>query len=60
MPTELESIGVSMVIQFPIDPMHLIDLGVGKKILKILIKNMSAPKKSIINNTLLFLVGFIP
>lgn len=30
---KLESMGIGMVSQFPIDPMHLIDLGITKKIL---------------------------
>lgn len=59
-PTDLENAGVNMVTQFPIDPMHLIDLGVTKKILKILIKKMNASDKLYMTRCLLSLVGFIP
>lgn len=31
--TTLESIGINMVSQIPIDPMHLLDLGLGKKLI---------------------------
>lgn len=31
----LETIGIEMISQFPIEPMHLIDMGVVKKILKV-------------------------
>ena len=35
----LESVGIEMVTQFPIDPMHCIDLGVTKKILGFIFYN---------------------
>lgn len=37
--TELEKIGVNMVTQFPLDPMHLVDLGVTKKLLQFILSN---------------------
>lgn len=33
MQTTLEAIGIQMVSQIPIDPMHLLDLGLGKKLI---------------------------
>lgn len=37
--TVLENIGIGMVSKFPLDPMHLCDLGVMKKIISYMIKN---------------------
>lgn len=37
--TVLENIGIGMVSQFPIDPMHLCDLGVMKKMISYMMKN---------------------
>lgn len=46
----LEMLGVGMVSQFPIDPMHSVDLGVMKRILDRIVKHkkyvVGAPKKN--------------
>lgn len=39
----LEIMGFKMISQFPLDPMHVIDLGVVLKVLKLLIKMKNAP-----------------
>jgi len=42
--SELEKLNVGMVSQVPLDPMHLIDLGVTKKVLTLLIDDKSCSK----------------
>lgn len=58
--TDLEEANIKMVTQFPIDPMHLIDLGVTRKILNLLVKKMNFSEKTLMTNGLLSLVGYIP
>jgi len=53
----LESINTKMVSQFPLDPMHLIDLGVTKKWLELVIKDVNVVE---MNRRLQFLVQFTP
>lgn len=61
----LEDYGIQMVTQFPVEPMHLVDLGVTKKMLGYLIKNKSKTqitdsKKKIISQRLIELGPYIP
>lgn len=60
----LEQIGINMISQFIIDPMHLLDLGITKKILlHILNKKTIIPVKSSntsISENILSLMSFIP
>lgn len=58
--TDLENIGIQMVSQFPIDPMHLFDLGVMRKILNLLVQKMNSTDKEILSNKLLSIIGYIP
>ncbi|XP_054082056.1 uncharacterized protein LOC128919990 isoform X1 [Zeugodacus cucurbitae] len=53
----LESANFNMVSQFPLEPMHLVDLGITKKILKLLI---SKGNINIMNEKLRFLAKFVP
>ncbi|XP_067637611.1 uncharacterized protein [Eurosta solidaginis] len=55
--TVLESANFGMVSQFPLDPMHLVDLGVMKKLLNLLI---SKSNLSVMNKKLQFLSKFVP
>lgn len=52
--TPLEELNVPMVTGMPIDPMHCIDIGIGKKILKQLKakKITAAPKKNYWRNSM--------
>lgn len=65
--TPLEEIGVKMISQIPVDPMHLIDLGVTRKFLMRLIENKVLPCykintdiKTSTSNHLISLSSFIP
>ncbi|XP_054746361.1 uncharacterized protein LOC129250792, partial [Anastrepha obliqua] len=53
----LESFNFGMVSQFPLEPMHLVDLGVTKKLLQLLIKKGNVTK---MNEKLLLLNRFVP
>lgn len=53
----LESINVKMVTQFPIDPMHLIDLGVTKKWLSLALNKANTET---MNKKIDFLTKFLP
>lgn len=62
---ELEDLGIGMITQFPLDPMHLVDLGVTKKILTLLLAGKTKTKinkiqKEAISSKLLSLSIFIP
>lgn len=62
----LESVGIEMVSKFPIEPMHLLDLGVTRKILLGILKRdvkgkrLPLVKKVQASNTLVTLARFIP
>lgn len=58
--SDLEEAGINMVTQFPIDPMHLIDLGVMRKMLNLLVSNMETEEEILLTNNLLSVVGYIP
>lgn len=58
--TDLEEANINMVTQFPIDPMHLFDLGVTRKMLNALVKKMNSNDKTSMTNGLLSTVGYIP
>lgn len=65
MKLDLEDILVNMVKQFPLDPMHLIDLGVSKKMLQFIIKRktnfkLSNNKITESSSLLLSLAPYIP
>ncbi|XP_053954692.1 uncharacterized protein LOC128860920 isoform X1 [Anastrepha ludens] len=53
----LESFNFGMVSQFPLEPMHLVDLGVTKKLLQLLIKKGNVTK---MNEKRLLLNRFVP
>lgn len=53
----LEDAGFRMVSQFPLDSMHLVDLGVVKKFLKLLIKKANVTK---MNENVSFVSSFFP
>lgn len=53
----LESANFKMVSQFPLDPMHLVDLGVCKKLLHLLVKKGNVTK---MNEKISFLSNFVP
>lgn len=50
--TALEAAGIGMVTQFPLDAMHLIDLGIVKKILVFLLKELPKSAENQISNQL--------
>lgn len=58
----LENVGIQMVTQFPLDSMHLLDLGVAKKILSLLINNKTNQKINNVNKISIssVLVSFAP
>lgn len=62
----LETLGIKMVKQFPLDPMHLVDLGVVKKILLCILKGktkyfkLNTNDKNVISERLLSCVSYIP
>lgn len=63
--SSLEELGIGMVSQFPLDPMHLIDLGVTRKILLSLLNNkasekLNAQNKIELSTRLMSLAAFIP
>ncbi|XP_017477108.1 PREDICTED: uncharacterized protein LOC108367073 isoform X2 [Rhagoletis zephyria] len=63
--SELELIGIDMITQFPLEPMHLIDLGVMRKFLTLLINRKTVQKigtndKNLMSNKLISLAPFIP
>lgn len=64
--TALEEIGIEMVTQFPLDAMHLIDLGVAKKILSSIWKGshlrrkLNNNEKALLNSRLLSYKSHIP
>ncbi|XP_067614083.1 uncharacterized protein [Eurosta solidaginis] len=53
----LESVNIGMVSQFPLEPMHLVDLGVTKKILQLLIKRGNVTR---MNEKLMYLNNYFP
>ncbi|XP_054745455.1 uncharacterized protein LOC129249819 [Anastrepha obliqua] len=53
----LEKSGFKMVSQFPLDPMHLVDLGVTKKLTQLLMKRANVTK---INEKINFLSKYVP
>ncbi len=65
-PNPLELLNTNMVTQIPIEPMHLIDLGVTKKILVLMIENLGCTyfaSKMLLQNAekhLLFIKSFTP
>ncbi|XP_067615227.1 uncharacterized protein [Eurosta solidaginis] len=64
-PSELEKIGIQMITQFPLVPMHLLDLGVTKRMLNILLNGISNYKiseenKSLLSTRLMSLGAYIP
>lgn len=65
--SSLETFGVKMITQFPLDPMHLLDLGVTKKMLYYLTVinkksniTMSDANKKILSNRLIAYSGYSP
>lgn len=56
--SELENIGIGMVSQIPIDPMHLIDLGVVRKMLLSLVNSKSAKNVKMVNQISNFLIEY--
>lgn len=64
--SELENLGCKMVSQFPLDPMHLIDLGVTRKLLMCLLSGKSTSfkltpaNKTTLSTSLVFLSTFVP
>jgi hypothetical protein len=65
-PNPLELLNTKMVTQIPIEPMHLIDLGVTRKILELMIANLGCAyfdSKIKLENSekhFLFIKGFVP
>ncbi|XP_075158457.1 uncharacterized protein LOC142231716 [Haematobia irritans] len=64
-PTGLEELGIGMISQFPLEPMHLIDLGVTKKMVSYLLDNQSMAKltteqANTISRRLVELAPYIP
>ncbi|XP_036319869.1 uncharacterized protein LOC118734260 [Rhagoletis pomonella] len=53
----LEEAGFGMVSQFPLDPMHLVDLGVVKKLLHLLVNKVNV---NVMNDKLKFLSVWVP
>ncbi|XP_054090082.1 uncharacterized protein LOC128922693 [Zeugodacus cucurbitae] len=62
----LEEIGVGMVSAFPVEPMHLLDLGVVRKMLKCLINGpnvgyqLTKQQKNMLSKTLISYIPYIP
>ncbi|XP_067648011.1 uncharacterized protein [Eurosta solidaginis] len=62
----LETIGIKMVTQFPLEPMHLVDLGIVKKMLKALLEGQTKnfklrpESKNSISSRFLSFVPYIP
>lgn len=48
-PSVLETVGIGMVSQFPADAMHLIDLGIVKKLLSFLLKEIPSATERVIS-----------
>lgn len=59
---DLEKAGIKMISQFPVEPMHLVDLGVMKKMLNLLLKNKTVVKLNKIDklNMSTILLGLSP
>jgi hypothetical protein len=64
--SELENSGIKMISQFAIDPMHLLDLGVCRKILNNLLEGktknfkLNSESKVLLSNRLISLAPFLP
>ncbi|XP_049316952.1 uncharacterized protein LOC125779722 [Bactrocera dorsalis] len=62
----LEEMGVGMVSAFPVEPMHLLDLGVVRKMLKCLINGpnvgyqLTKQQKNMLSKTLISYIPYIP
>lgn len=58
--TELERASLKMVSQFPLDPMHLVDLGVAKRILTYILDILPKSSHPDISNSLVSIGSYIP
>lgn len=58
--TKLEVAGIKMVTQFPLDPMHLLDLGIGKRILTYMLDIIPKNMHQVVSNSFISLGPYVP